>query len=199
MNWYELLNEMIDMRSFSNLWFWIALAVTWSTASHWVLGVPFDMVVRAARHEGQAQQDLEDMVRVNVNRLLYISGVSGLWLLGLGCFMITFLVLLGFVYDVQLAQAVFCLLFPLSMVWIMSLNTARSIRDEAVQGSALRRRLTRHRFWTQVIGMVAIFVTTIWGIYQNLTVNLPNNFRHMGQISHVEQPLDDDRGRAGGL
>ena len=64
MNWYELLNEMIDMRSFSNLWFWIALAVMWSTTSHWVLGVPFDMVIRAARAEtkgegSQAQQDLD--------------------------------------------------------------------------------------------------------------------------------------------
>ncbi len=55
------------MRSFSNLWYWIALAVTWSTASHWVLGVPFDMVLRARRHGGDAERDLEDMVRVNVS------------------------------------------------------------------------------------------------------------------------------------
>lgn len=195
---------MIDMRSFSNLWFWIALAVMWSTTSHWVLGVPYDMVIRAARHhdEGaanQSQQDLEDMVRINVNRLLYISGVSGLWLLGLGCFLFTALVLLGFVYDVQLAQAVFCLLFPLSIVGLLSLNTARCIHDEQIHGVLLRKRLTRHRIWTQVIGMLSIFITTIWGIYQNLTVNLPNNFRHLGQISHVEQPIDHDRGRTRGL
>lgn len=84
MDWYQTLFEMIDMRSFSNLWFWIALAVMWSTASHWVLGVPFDMVLRARRYGGEAQADLEDIVRINVNRLLYISQVSGLWLLGLG-------------------------------------------------------------------------------------------------------------------
>ncbi|WP_246032433.1 component of SufBCD complex [Thalassobius vesicularis] len=199
MSWYELLNEMIDMRSFSNLWFWIALAVMWSTTSHWVLGVPFDMVMRAARHEGQAQDDLEAVVRANINRLLYISGVSGLWLLGLGFFFFTVLIMLGFVYDVQLAQAVFCLLFPLSMVGLMSLNTARRIRDEGLAGPALRKRLTRHRIWVQVLGMVAIFMTTIWGIYQNLTVNVPNNFRHLGQLSHVEQPIGDDRGRTRGL
>ena len=86
MDWHQTLFELIDMRSFSNLWFWIALAVVWSTASHWVLGVPFDMVIRARKHGGQAEVDLEDMVRVNVNRLLYIGHVSGLWLLGLGCF-----------------------------------------------------------------------------------------------------------------
>lgn len=199
MNWYELLNEMIDMRSFSNLWFWIALAVMWSTTSHWVLGVPYDMVIRAARNGGAAQDDLEDMVRVNVNRLLYISGVSGLWLLGLGCFLFTVLVMMGFVHDVQLAQAVFCLLFPLSIVGLMSLNTARRIREESWAGPELRRRLTRHRVWIQVLGMFAIFVTTIWGIYQNLTVNVPNNFRHLGQNSHVEEPIDHIRRSPRGL
>lgn len=204
MSWYELMNEMIDMRSFSNLWFWIALAVLWSTTSHWVLGVPYDMVIRAARQEGrhahnQAQDDLEDMVRVNVNRLLYISGVSGLWILGLGCFLFTVLGGLGFVYDVQLAQAVFCLLFPLSIVGMLSLNTARRIREESVTGAALRKRLTRHRILVQVIGMVAIFITTIWGIYQIYTVNLPNSFWYLGQNTNVEQPVDNGRGSTRGL
>jgi hypothetical protein len=45
--------EVIDMRSFSNLWYWIALAVLWSSTSHWVLGVPFDMIQRARRRAGR--------------------------------------------------------------------------------------------------------------------------------------------------
>ena len=125
MDWYQTLFEMIDMRSFSNLWFWIALAVMWSTASHWVLGVPFDMVLRARRYGGEAQADLEDIVRINVNRLLYISQVSGLWLLGLGFFVLTSLVLLGFVYAIEFAQALLLLGFPMSLVGLLSLSTAR--------------------------------------------------------------------------
>ena len=46
----QTLFDVIDFRSFSNLWFWIMLAVAWSTASHWVLGIPFDMVLRARQH-----------------------------------------------------------------------------------------------------------------------------------------------------
>jgi hypothetical protein len=72
-NLHETIFELIDMRSFSNLWFWIALAVVWSTASHWVLGVPYDMVLRARRVDGLAEVDLEDMVRININRILYIT------------------------------------------------------------------------------------------------------------------------------
>ncbi|MCX8227854.1 MAG: component of SufBCD complex, partial [Sulfitobacter sp.] len=91
MDLYQTILEVIDMRSFSNLWFWIALAVVWSTASHWVLGVPYDMVLRARRQGEQAQIDLEDMVRINVNRLLYITQVSGTWILGFTCFFLTML------------------------------------------------------------------------------------------------------------
>jgi hypothetical protein len=170
LDWYQTLFEMIDMRSFSNLWFWIALAVMWSTASHWVLGVPFDMVLRARRHGGEAQVDLEDIVRINVNRLLYISQVSGLWLLGLGFFVLTSLVLLGFAYGIEFAQALLLLGFPMSLVGLLSLSTARLIRIEGSTGDVLQRRLMRHRLYTQIIGMISIFVTALWGMYQNLSI-----------------------------
>lgn len=161
--------EIIDMRSFSNLWFWIALAVMWSSASHWVIGVPFDMIMRARRHGGQAEMDLEDIVRVNVNRLLHIGHVSGLWLLGFGCFFLSGLFLLGFVYGIEFAQAVFLLAFPMSMLGLMSLGTARLIAERELSGEELRARLVRHRLYTQMIGVVSIFVTALWGMYQNLS------------------------------
>jgi len=170
LDWYQTLFEMIDMRSFSNLWFWIMLAVMWSTASHWVLGVPFDMVLRAQRYGGEAEADLEDIVRIYVNRLLFIAQVSGLWLLGFGFFALTSLVLLGFVYDVEFAQALLLLGVPMSLVGMLSLSTARLIRVEGSTGDVLRRRLMRHRLYTQIIGMVSIFITALWGMYQNLSV-----------------------------
>ena len=38
LDWYATVFELIDMRSFSNLWFWIALAVVWSTAKYIYVG-----------------------------------------------------------------------------------------------------------------------------------------------------------------
>lgn len=171
-DWYASIFELIDMRSFSNLWFWIALAVFWSTASHWVLGVPYDMVHRARRIGGQAEADLEDIARVNVNRLLYIGRVSGLWLLGFACFFLTVLAVLGFWYEVEFAQALFLLGFPMSMVGALSLSTARLIELENARGELLRKRLTRHRLYTQMIGTLSIFVTALWGMYQNLHIGV---------------------------
>ena len=172
MNWTQTIFEVIDMRSFSNLWFWIGLAVVWSSASHFVLGVPFDLIQRAKRHGGQAETDLEDMVRINVNRLLYIGRVSGLWLLGFNCFLLTTLGLLAFVYNIEFAQAVFLIAFPMTLVGMLSLSTARLIETQQPTGDTLQKRLHRHRIWTQVIGMISIFVTAMFGMYQNLAVGL---------------------------
>lgn len=160
------------MRSFSNLWFWIMLAVIWSSASYFVIGVPFDLITRAGRQGGQAAEDLATLVRINVNRILYISSVSGLWLTGLGFFVLTILALLGFVYRMEFAQAVFLIFLPLSGVAAISVRTCHVIDAFDLRDEPLRARLMFHRRITQVIGMFAIFVTAMWGMYQNLSLGV---------------------------
>lgn len=162
--------ELIDFRSFSNLWYWIALAVVWSSASHWVLGVPWDLVLRAKRKAGTFEDDFHALVRVNTNRILYIADVAGLWLVGIVSFVLTGLAVLGFSYRVEFAQAVFLIAMPMSFVGSMSVRTSRQIRGDDLRGDALRKRLARHRFWVQFVGMISIFVTSLWGMYQNLVV-----------------------------
>ncbi|MEL6522225.1 MAG: component of SufBCD complex [Pseudomonadota bacterium] len=168
MDWYETVFELIDLRSFSNLWYWIALAVVWSSASHYVLGVPYDMVHRAKRNGGAAEEDLQDLVRVNVNRILYITDLSGLWILAFGCFLLTALAIMGFVYWVEFAQAVFLIAFPLCILLALTVRTARVI--VRTDGHNLYTRLYRHRVVTQIIGMISIFVTSVWGMLQNMAL-----------------------------
>ncbi|SLN11265.1 hypothetical protein PEL8287_00242 [Roseovarius litorisediminis] len=169
MDWYDNVFELIDMRSFSNLWFWIALAVLWSTTSHWVLGVPWDMAMRA--HKGKDPKsvaDLEDLVRINTNRILYIARESGLLLTGAIFFALTAICLLGFVYHNEFAQALFLMAFPMSIVALVSVSSASAIQRLELSGEALFKRLHRHRVITQAIGVVSIFVTAMWGMLQNM-------------------------------
>ena len=168
LTWYDAVFELIDMRSFSNLWFWIALAVVWSSVSHWVLGVPYDMVHRAARNGGQTERDLEDIIRINCNRLLFIGRVSGLWIRGLSCALLTGLGLLGFMYWIEFAQAVFLLAFPLSFVGGFSIASAHRIVSLNLSGADLRTWLKTHRIITQIIGLISIFVTAMFGMSQNM-------------------------------
>ena len=172
LDWTKLIFDLIDLRSFSNLWYWIALAVTWSSASHWVLGIPYDMVLRARRAGGQAEADLEDIARINVGRILYIAGEAGAILLAMLAFALTTLALLGFVYRVEFCQAFFLIAAPLSGVGLLSVATARRIEAEGDHGEALRRRLALHRVTVQVIGMVSIFVTAFWGMLQNFNLSI---------------------------
>lgn len=168
MDWYATVFETIDMRSFSNLWFWIMLAVIWSSASHFVLGVPYDMVTRAARRGGQAEADLHVLATVNANRALFIAEEAGLAIVAIASAAITALALLGFVYDREFAQALFLLALPLSVVTLLNVRTARAIAGGENAGAPLRRRMRRHRALVQAIGLVSIFVTAVWGMYQNL-------------------------------
>jgi hypothetical protein len=158
------------MRSFSNLWYWIALAVLWSTASHWILGVPFDLVQRAGRNGGQAEIDLESLVRINLNRLFYVVRNSGHWLVALTAGFHTTLVILGFFYDVEFAQAVFFLAFPMTIIGALNLWTGGRIEAVGARGATLRKYLSRHRLITQIIGVISIFITALFGMAQNLLV-----------------------------
>ncbi len=168
-DWYKTIFELIDLRSFSNLWFWIALAVMWSTTSHWVLGVPFDMVARA-RKDPDTAQDLHDLVGINIRRLLYVARVSGVWIIAIGAFVFTVLIILGLYYRVEFAQAVFLLLAPLTIVGAISLAAARQIATTELEGEELYRCLSRHRIKVQAIGMVSIFITSLWGMWQNMQI-----------------------------
>ena len=172
MDWYSTIFELIDMRSFSNLWFWIAVAVLWSSASHWVIGVPYDMIQRARRVGGQAEADLLDMVRIHVNRTLYIFDVSGVWLLALVSFLLSALAMLGFYYGIEFAQAVFLMAFPMSLVALLNLSFARRIQSLEPRIETVAKLLLRCRFYVQLIGMVSILVTSMWGMYQNLSIGV---------------------------
>lgn len=171
MDWYETVFELIDMRSFSNLWFWIALAVLWSSTSHWVIGVPWDMAQRARKDpDGQGTRDFEDLVRIYTNRIVYIADTSGTLLAGFVFFILTVLLLMGFVYGQEFAQAVFLLGFPMSIIGALSVSSARVIQTYELKGEDLYKRLYRHRMTTQFIGILSIFVTAMWGMLQNLSV-----------------------------
>ena len=168
MSWTQSLFEVIDMRSFSNLWFWIALAAVWSQASHFPMGVPFDLMQRAEREGEATMRDVDLLAQVNARRVLFISRIAGLWLLGFASFVLTALGIMGFYYRIEFAQALFLIAVPMSIVGAMTLALAQLIQTEDLVGEALLARLQRHRTFVRLIGMFAIIVTAMYGMYENL-------------------------------
>lgn len=172
MDFLDLVFRLIDTRSFSNIWFWVVLAVLWSTLSHFVIGVPFDLVQRARRRGGQALQDLETLAHIQARRRVHLFDSAGPAMVGVGAAGLSMLLVLGFIYGVELAQAVFLLLGPASVTGLMGLRTARKITANGDAAHDLIKRLSRHRFWVQALGMIAIFVTAIWGMWQNMSISV---------------------------
>jgi hypothetical protein len=163
--WLETAFEVIDMRSFSNLWFWIALAALWSTASHYSMGVPFDMVRRAAKGDAQALEDMWILGNIQARRLLFIADNTGTLSLAFAGFATTSLTLLGWRYDVEFAQAILLLFLPMTVVFWLSVRTAR--RAQGLDAPDLGNLLAAHRRAVQGVGVVSIFLTSMWGMWVN--------------------------------
>ncbi|ABV93304.1 conserved hypothetical protein [Dinoroseobacter shibae DFL 12 = DSM 16493] len=176
MDLYLTIAELIDTRSFSSVWFWITLAVFWSIISHYVVGVPFDLVQRAQRRDDpRAWDDLERLSRINARRLSFIGSSAGLIVTGVAGFVLSALFLLGFAYRVELCQALFLLAFPFCLVSLLTQRTAREILAKDPTGEDLVQGLKRHRLYTQLIGIVSIFVTAFWGIWQTMSTGVLGN------------------------
>lgn len=167
-DFYETVLDVINMRSFSSLWYWIVLAVLWSSASHFVLGVPYDVISRAYRSP-ERMRDVEDLVRINGNRIFGLSEAAALVLVAVISTALTILAVAGFGFGIEFLQALFLLLFPMVFVILMSIRTARIIRTRSLAGEGLIRALRRLRFAIQLWGMLWIIITAGWGMYYNLS------------------------------
>lgn len=170
MNWTATFLEVIDLRSFSSVWYWIVVAAAWSQASYFVMGVPFDVIQRARREGGQAHEDLRMMAHVQSGRITRIVRESGLWLAGFAMFFHSSLLVLALWYDIELALALELLLLPMTGIGILSLRTALRFEAGVPDGPTLAAILMRQRFWTQLAGMAAIFIAATVGMYDLLYV-----------------------------
>jgi len=164
----DLVTEVIDLRSFSNLWYWIVLAILWSSLSHWTLGVPYHIVTRARRGDEQAKTDMRALAEINGARVLAVADEAAPVLLGLAVFLSTGLAVTGWLYRVEFLQALFLLAFPAMLVGGLTVLTARRLRRTGYEDVAKELRI--HRIYVQMLGVVFIFLTAFWGMYTNVTV-----------------------------
>jgi hypothetical protein len=172
LDWTDTIFRVIELRTFSSIWYWIVVIVSWAVASHWLIGVPFDLLFRARKCDPQEIADLEAIVDVNVRRFTGLSDTAGPWILGLIFFFLSALGMGGFYYDIELAQGFFVLSAPLTCIIFLNMKVAYDLRANPLSGRALVSRLFRMRVWSQVIGMLAIFVTSMYGMWFNLDARL---------------------------
>ncbi|MEO1638354.1 MAG: component of SufBCD complex [Pseudomonadota bacterium] len=168
LDWTDTILRVIELRTFSSIWYWLVVIVAWAMASHWLIGVPFDMLFRARKANSPAIEDLEGMVDLQVRRITMLDDMVGPLAIALGAFVVSGLGMMGFVYGFEMAQGAFVLLAPLSIVGLVNLRLAQRLRRTPLQGRDLVRHLFRMRLFTQVIGAISLFFTAMYGMYFNI-------------------------------
>lgn len=165
MDWTLALARLIELNTFVSVWYWLAVIVTWSVASNWLIGVPFDVLFRARKLGEVELADLEALVDINVRRIVSMNEIFAPAFVALIAFALSALGVLGIVYRVELAQGLLALAVPLTAVVVVNMRLAHQLHAAPLTGRALVRKLFTVRLWTQIVGMVALFFTAFYGIY----------------------------------
>ena len=169
MDWNDVFSRILSLRTFSNLWYWLMVCVSWMIASHWILGIPFDMIQRARRKGDQAAADLENLTDINVRRLQSLSNEGGFIIVGIIAFLLTSIAMTAFYYRMEVAQGLFFLLFPLTIAGGLNFHASTKLLQDPPRGEDLAKRLMQIRLWIQFIAMISVFFSAAYGMYFNLT------------------------------
>jgi hypothetical protein len=168
----ESILRLIDMRSFSSVWFWIVVALFWSAVTQTILGASYDLIIRARKSGGQALSDLETLIEIHVRRSVTLMRRVGHWIVAFVSGSLALLFMLAFVYRLELAQAIFLIMLPLTIIRFMNLRLSFRIERTHLHGDQLIRVLLRHRLWIQFLGLITIFVTAVWGMLRVMTASV---------------------------
>jgi hypothetical protein len=150
----------MEFESYYSIWYWILLTSVWTVVCYHTLGVSYGMILRAQRSPIVAAE--VDSVALMISfRLGWIRRRLGMPLAAIAGFGLAALAVIGFVAKIEFAQALFMLLFPLSLVAAATLALSRDIVEKKPQGEVLRAMLSRRRRWNQVIAIVTLLATAV--------------------------------------
>ena len=170
--------SILDARSFSSPWFWLALLVVWTYSGRRVLGIPIDVLTQATRalREKPGADSAEvfallDWMSLNVPRWR-LGPRMGAVLTGLVSFGVSALAILGFTYGVEMAQALTLILLPQAVLlalrfrlagqlyWVLE---AAHLGQPAPEAAAeALRRINRYRVFYAIVSVLAVVATTLW-------------------------------------
>jgi hypothetical protein len=159
------LGNILNSGSFDSFWYWAIIAVTWSRATHFLLGAGLHDVRDALRNGGTDMDDLNHLIDINARKLMYAIERYGVWLCAVTTFFIAAIATLGFKFEIEVMQAATLLLVGLLCGFMVSLRFAHRVVNETLRGSDLCKAFQKFRTYKQFVGMSAIFITSFYAAY----------------------------------
>jgi hypothetical protein len=160
--------QFIDLRSFSDVWYWLMLGVVWTRVMHAPMGVPADLVHRARRGNPDAADDLAQLTGIRVRHERDIARTLGAWRVAFWSCALTASGLAAYLYFIEFAQAVFLLLAPYALVRVLEARAAARMDAAMPAADALVRAHLRLRRQVQFVALPAVFLSAVWGMGHNL-------------------------------
>lgn len=165
---------LLDSRSFASIWFWLLLALVWTLAARRIAGVPSEIVQAAVKipevgPDHPAALLLLDWLSLTLPRWR-LTPIEGAVFLFAATFAMSALLLLGFLYGLEMAQALVLLVLPFLLLFPAELRLARRLSgiidaaaggDVAVNPAALQaaRLMRRHRLLVTAVSVLVVALT----------------------------------------
>lgn len=169
MGFLDIILSFLDSRSFATIWYWIMLVTVWTMIGRNVLGVPPDVIRRVPR-DPQGADTPEALVLLDWLSLVLprwrLEPTEAAWLLGIASFLASSLVLLGFAYGLELAQALVVMLLPVALNMLGGLRLAS--RLQIILAAAQAQQMTPNQ--------AAAAAARLMGRHRALTIFLPPLF-----------------------
>lgn len=170
--WY-----ILDFHSYWNVWFWLIVVMSWSVSAHFTFGVPHDLVQAADRRGGIWAEQVDQLARIHLHRIVELFDRGGAWIAAGAGFVLSVIGTFGWFVDFEFARALFVVAVPHVILGILSVRRAFQLYEADLSGEPLRRALKRWRFWTQVMGLFAIAGTATCAVIETLsTMTLFNEY-----------------------
>ena len=160
--------QFIDLRSFSDIWYWLMLGLVWTRVLHAPMGVPAELVLRARRGQADAAADLALLSALRVRHERDAARSLGVWRVAAWSFVLSALAVAGFGYFVEVAQAAFLLLAPYGLVRLVEGRAVARLAAEQPAGRALIEAHLRLRRRVQLVVLPAVFLAAVWGMAHNI-------------------------------
>jgi hypothetical protein len=145
---------------FQSVWYWVLHVVVWTLACYRTLGVPHDMLLRAPRSPEIATR-VDTLAHLSADRIGGIHDSAGTPVAAATGFLLATLAALGFLSGLEVAQAAFLLLLPLTVIAYSKLRLALVLRRRRIVGPRLVAILARRRLWHQVIAVAAMLAAVV--------------------------------------
>ncbi|MGB0798516.1 MAG: hypothetical protein ACPGRD_04270 [Planktomarina sp.] len=155
--------SLLSLTSFNSIWFWLLLLLIWGRHSMFVMGIPSYVLNEKSDNDDiinfyvdQAMRWFDDMPIIIA---LLMSTVSGT------------LLVLGIIYDVEIALALSILIVPQFAVGFLNYYCAKNLTRDNIGTSSKLIELKALHIKVQVLGVVVIFGAALY--YTATQITLP--------------------------